>query len=57
MVVGEDKIGCAGGVLRLLDGFGRRCFPDNRLALDRSRDIENKHIDGENEQRREQFNK
>ena len=56
LVVGEDKIGCSLGVLRLFDNLGRR-FPDNRLVLDRSRDIENKHIDGENEQRREQFNK
>lgn len=57
MVVGEDKIGCAGGVLRLFNGFGRRRFLDDRLALNSSRDIEHKHIDGENEQRREQFNK
>ena len=56
MVVGEDKIGCSLGVLRLFDNLGRR-FPDNRLVLDRSRDIENKHIDGENKQRREQFYK
>ena len=56
MVVGEDKIGCTGGVLGLFDNLGR-CFPDNRFALDRPRDIEHKHIDGENEQRREQFNK
>ena len=56
LVVGEDKIGCSLGVLRLFDNLGRR-FPDNRLALDRSRDIENKHIDGENKQRREQFYK
>ena len=57
MVVGEDKIGCAGGVLRLFNGFGRRRFLDDRLALNSSRDIENKHIDGENKKRREQFNK
>ena len=56
LVVGEDKIGCSLGVLRLFDNLGRR-FPDNRLVLDRSRDIENKHIDGENKQRREQFYK
>lgn len=56
LVVGEDKIGCSLCVLRLFDNLGRR-FPDNRLALDRSRDIENKHIDGENKQRREQFYK
>ena len=56
LVVGKDKIGCAGGVLRLFNGFGRR-FLDNRLALNRSRDIEHKHIDGENKQRREQFYK
>lgn len=56
LVIGEDKIGCSLGVLRLFDNLGRR-FPDNRLALDRSRDIENKHIDGENKQRREQFYK
>lgn len=56
LVIGEDKIGCSLGVLRLFDNLGRR-FPDNRLALNRSRDIENKHIDGENKQRREQFYK
>ena len=56
MVIGEDKIGCTGCVLRLFNGFGRR-FPDNGRSLNRSRDIENKHIDGENKQRREQFNK
>lgn len=56
MVVGEDKVGCTGGVLRLFDRLGRRLL-DNRHSLDRSRDIENKHIDGKNEQRREQFNK
>ena len=56
LVVGEDKIGCSLGVLRLFDNLGRRLL-DNRLALDRTRDIEHKHIDGENKQRREQFYK
>lgn len=57
MVIGEDKIRCSRGVLRL---FGRRLglrFLDDGRSLNRSRDIENKHIDGEDGKRREQFNK
>ena len=56
MVVGEDKIGCSRGVLRLFYNLGRR-FLDDRLALNAPRDIENKHIDGEDKKHREQFYK